>query len=173
MGGDGESNFGGGGGDEGVVAEVLGEEAYDAAVEDAERISTCGHNVALHIHIVDEPFALQSFPIPSSPTYSKTSSTQFHTSSSNNSSSVVSFPPFPSPLPTTNHSRYRFAASALVFRSSERMASSSAFCVSFSRSAALSLPRPAAPVALRCRVGCEDVSNCIIRCSNASMTTRV
>ena len=118
-------------------------------------------NVALHICTVNEPFALQSLPTPSSSTYSKTSSTQFHTSSSNNSpSSAVSFPPLPSPRPTTNHSRYRFAAIALVFRSSERITSSSALCVSFSRSATLSLPRPAAPVGRRCRVGREDVSNC-------------
>lgn len=97
--------------------------------------------------------------MPSFPTYSKTSSTQFHTSSSNNcSSSVVSFPPLPSPRPTTNHSKYRFAASGLVFRSSERMTNSSAFRASLSRSA-LSLPRPAAPVGRRCRVGCEDVNN--------------
>lgn len=162
MGEGGEFDFGGGGGGEDVVAELLEEEAYDAAITNAERRSAHDHTATLHIYTVDEPFALQSLPTPSSPAYSKISSTQFHTSSSNNSpSSVVSFPPLPSPRPTTNHSRYCFAASALVFRSSERMTSSSAFCVSFCRSAALSLSRPAAPVGLR--VGCEDVSSCMTR----------
>lgn len=159
--GGGESNLGGGGGGENVdvVVEVLGEEAYDAAVADPLGISD--QPVATN-DTADEPFALQSFPTLSSPTYPKTSSTKFQTSSSNNSPSpVVSFPPLPSPRPTTNHSRYRFAASELVFLSSERMTNSSPFCVS--RSTALSLPRLAVPVGRRCRVGCEDVSNCTTR----------